>query len=615
MQPAPKGSAKPQSSNRSEIPEGCRWRVEDIYADWHDWHGAYDRLERKISRFSQLKGSLANSALELYEALQLNDKIDQLSYKVWFYASLRHDENQRDNDVDAKRQLVQILFAKARQASAWFNPELLQIPLEQLREWMSRHPELALYRFALEEIYRQQEHVLDEGGERLLSLGSRFNSAPQDAYSALTTADMRFPKITLADGSEVTVSYGQYRALLATCRQQEDRAAAFSALYGCYEPHINTYAALYGAICERDWYLAQARSYSSTLESSLHGNNIPSQVVHNLIETTRAGCEPLQRYHKLRRSHLGLDRYHLYDSSIPLVKDDKRYFYDEVRPWVIASVAPLGPSYQAQVRRAFEERWIDVYENEGKRSGAYSAPVYGVHPYMLLNYNDTLDDVFTLAHEMGHSMHTILAHGKQPFVYSGYTIFVAEVASTLNEALLLDYLLDHTDNPRERAGLLQHTIDSICGTFYTQVLFADWELAAHRLVEQGQPLTATRLGQLYRERLQTYYGDAITVDPRYALTWARIPHFFRSPFYVYQYATCFASSAQLLTELRTGDRERAVKRYLALLEAGGSDHPMTLLKDAGIDLTQAATIQAVVHQLDTLVDQLAHEIARIDEPA
>ena len=350
----------------------------------------------------------------------------------------------------------------------------------------------------------------------------------------------------------------------------------------------------------------------------LHGNNIPTAVVENLIDTTKAGAEPLRRYHRLRKRVLGLDTYHNYDTAIPLVDFDRKYPYEDVLEWLPASVKPLGQEYERQMRRGLASEWIDVYENPGKRSGAYSAPVYGVHPYMLLNYNDTLDAVFTLAHEMGHSMHTLLSHAHQPFVYSAYTIFVAEVPSTLSEMLFLDYMLERATDDRERIVLLQHAIDGIVGTFYTQVLFADYELQAHRLVEEGRPVTAEELGEIYFNLLKSYYGDALDYDEQSRLTWARIPHFFSTPYYVYQYATCFASSAQLMKQLTTGSegaRAAAINRYLTLLKSGGSDHPMTLLLRAGVDLSQPETVRAVVDQLDDLVTKLEKAIGNLKSEA
>ena len=603
--------AAPHLRDRSHIPDRFKWDLTDIFPGWAEWQRAYEDLEVKIGGYAALQGTLAKGPDSLLAAMKLSDDIGQLTYKVWYFASLKHDEDQRDNQLNARRQQVQILFAKTSQATAWFNPELLSIPLPAVQQWMADNTDLALYRFALEDLYRQQEHVLDEKGEHLLSLSSRFSSSPYDAYAALSTADIKHPTIKLSTGPEITLTYGQYRAILATNRSQSDRAAAFREYHKLFETNVNTYASLYSGVLQRDWFHAQSRGYRSTLESALHCNNIPTAVVENLIETTKGGTEPLRRYHRLRKRVLGLDTYHSYDTVLPLVDFDRKYPYDDVLAWLPASVGPLGPGYQRQLREALERRWIDVYENPGKRSGAYSAPVYGVHPYMLLNHNDTLDAVFTLAHEMGHSMHTLLSHAHQPFVYSAYTIFIAEVPSTLSEALFLDYMLAQATDERERIVLLQHAIDGIVGTFYTQVLFADYELQAHRLVENGRPITAEGLGEIYFNLLQTYHGDAMDADDQSRVTWARIPHFYSTPYYVYQYATCFASSAQLMKQLTTGsdaERAAAIDRYLTLLKSGGSDHPMTLLQRAGVDLDQPQTVRAVVDQLDRLVTKLEKAI-------
>jgi oligoendopeptidase F len=600
-----------RSRRREEIPERFKWNLHDIFPNWEEWDAAYKQLEAGIDKYAALKGTLASGPAKLLEAFRLSEELGQLAYRVWYFPSLRYDEDQRDNVVNAKRQQVQILFARWKQAESWFNPELLLIPLATVREWMDKSEPLNLYRFAIEDLYRQQEHVLDEKGERLMSLASRLASSPNESYWALSTADAKFPKITLSTGEEITVSYGQYRAILATRREQADREKAFLALHDTYQATLNTYATLYNGVCQRDWFQARARGYTSTLEGALHGDNIPPSVVENLIETTRAGVEPLRRYHRLRRRALGVPSYHVFDFSIPLVSFDKKYEYEQVLDWIVDAVAPLGAEYQARMRQGFGGGWIDVYENDGKRSGAYSAPVYGTHPYMLLNYTDTLDDVFTLAHEMGHSMHTILSHETQPFVYSSYTIFVAEVPSTLSEALLLDYMLERSTDPIERIVLLQHAIDNITSTFYTQVLFADYELRAHRLAEQDQPITAEILTDMYRGLLTDYYGDALDLNPPTGITWARIPHFFNSPYYVYQYATCFASAARIAEQIMRGEepnRLAARERFLTLLRSGGSDYPMEQLRRAGIDLSQPDTVRAIVNQLDDLVTRLEGEL-------
>ena len=569
-------------------------------------------LERGIEDYKKYEGTLGRGPDRLLCALKDRDALGQLSYRVWYYPSLQYDEDQRNNTINARRQRVQLLIAKWQQAASWFQPELLKLPLETIREWMAASPELALYRFAVEEVFRLQAHVLNEQGEKLLSLSDRLGSVPKDAYAALSTADAKFPTVTLSTGETTQVSYGQYRKLLATCRSQQDRRLAYEALYDTYIANLNTYAAIYNGVMHGEWFEARARGYKSTLDAALFGNAIPTSVLENLIRETKSGVGPFRRYHQLRKRVLGLSDYFVFDAFVPLVEFDERYEYDAVGDWIVEAVAPLGPEYQERVRTAFAGRWIDVYENQGKRSGAYSAPVYGANPYMLLNYNDTLDALFTLAHELGHSMHTLLSHETQPFVYAGYTIFVAEVPSTLNEALLLEYMLRRARTREERIVLLQHAIDGIVGTFYNQVLFADFELEVHRLVENDQPVTSDDLSAIYSRLLGEYWGDALSPDTRAQHTWARIPHFFQSPYYVYQYATCFASTAKLMEEIGGSDAaasRAAVSRYLDLLRSGGSDHPMALLNRAGVDLSSAETVRAVVAQLDGLVTRLERELS------
>ena len=601
-----------QVPTRESLDPRYTWDLTSIFPSWEAWEAAFADLDAGIEAYKKYEGTLAQGADRLLQALKDRDALDQLSYRVWYYPSLQYDEDQRNNTVNAKRQRVQLLFAKWQQAMSWFQPELLKLPVEAVREWMAVSPGLALYRFAIEEVFRLQAHVLNEQGEKLLSLSGRLGGVPKDSYAALSTADARFPTITLSTGESLAVSYGQYRKLLATCRVQADRQKAYEALYDTYIGNINTYASLYNGVMHGDWFEARARGYQTTLDAALFGNAIPTSVVENLISETKNGVGPFRRYHQLRKRVLGLKDYFVFDAFVPLVDSDERYRYDEVLDWIIEAVKPLGAEYQARVRKAFAERWIDVYENQGKRSGAYSAPVYGANPYMLLNYNDTLDAVFTLAHELGHSMHTLLSQEAQPFVYSGYTIFVAEVPSTLNEALLLELMLARAKTREERAVLLQHAIDNIVGTFYNQVLFADFELEAHRLVETDQPITSETLSAIYARLLSEYWGDALSPDTRAQHTWARIPHFFQSPYYVYQYATCFASTAKIVDEIGgqdQGTRAAAVTRYLDLLRSGGSDHPMTLLKRAGVDLAQPDTVRAVVKQLDDLVTRLEAELA------
>jgi oligoendopeptidase F len=604
----------PRTRTREQIPEQFTWNLLDIYPAWNEWEAGLAEFDQKLTGYAEIRGTLAQGPERLLKAFRLEDDLGQLSYKLWYYAGLTYDQDQRDNSANARRQKVQILFAKAAEARSWFTPELLRIELATVRSWMDANPDLAVYRFAIERTYHQQEHVLDEKGEHLLSLSSRFGDTPNDIHSMLANADIKHPVITLHDGKQVTLTYAQYNALLQTNRHQPDRAAAFHAFHDTFAANQNTYAAVYNGILQRDWFIAQARQFKTTLEAALHSNDIPPAVVENLVATAKAGTEPLRRYHRLRKRVLGVDTYHAYDQLVPLIDFDRKYGYPDVIDEVVEAMTPLGAEYQQNVRKAFDGRWIDVYENPGKRSGAYSAPVYGVHPYMLLNYNDTLDSVFTLAHEMGHSMHTMLSEANQPFVYSDYTIFVAEVPSTLSEMLYFDLKLSRTTDQRERVVLLQHAIDDIVGTFYRQCLFADYELQAHRLSEQGEPITAETLSRIYFDLFKTYHGDAMTYDDSAQITWARVPHFFGSPYYVYQYATCYASSAQLIQTITSGsveERREGVARFLDLLRAGGSDYPMNLLKRAGVDLSTPAPAEAVVRQLDKRVTQLEQEIERL----
>lgn len=608
--PTAVSEARPATRDRALIADEFKWDFSPIYASWDEWESGLRALGERMDAFAALKGTLKDGPHALLGAYRLFDEVGVLQYRVFRYPQLRRDTDARDQDVAARLQRVQALFARFRTGSSWFTPELLALPEQTVRGWIDATPELAPYRFPILDAYRQQQHVLDEKGEKLLSFATRFAETPRSVYTELSTSDIQFPTITLAEGREVTLTPGAYQQLLATNPSQAERAKAFAAYIGTYEATKNTYAAIYRGVLERGWFLAQARGYASTLHRALDGNAIPPAVYTTLVDTVREGVAPLQRYLKLRQKLLGLESYHLYDGQVPLVKDDATWPYRPARDLVLASVAPLGAEYQEKMRELLLGGRLDVYENEGKRSGAYSAGVYGVGPYVLMNYNDTQDALFTFAHEMGHAMHTRLSEESQPFVTSDYTIFVAEVASTVNERLMLERLLATTDDPRRRFLLLQHAIDSIVGTFYTQVLFADFERRAHARAEAGEPITADVLGGIYGGLLADYYGDAAVIDEKYRLTWTRIPHFYNSPYYVYQYATCFASSAKLYHDMFEGpeaERPAAVERYLTLLRSGGNDHPMEQLKKAGVDLAEPATVRAVVDEMARLVERLERE--------
>ena len=606
--------AGPYSLNRDSIPDQYKWDLNHIYPDWDAWEEGMVELQSMMDEYAGLKGTLADGPDQLFKAHKLYDDLNMVLYKVWRYPGLAYSLDTRNSDVFGKYQRVQTAYAKFGTATAWFTPELLAIPWETMEGWLNENDKLAPYRYGIEDTYRQQRHVLTEEQETLLSYFGPANRAVGEAYAQLTTADIQYAKTKLSEGDSIIMTPGNYYSTLASNRSQDDRRKAFKSFYGVYHANVNTYAAIYNGVLQRDWASAQARNYGSCLEAALDGDNVPTDVYKNLVSTVKAGTEPVKRYYKLRQEVMGLEEYHLYDGSIPLVEFDKTYKYDEIVDWVIDAAAPLGKDYQKQMREAFDNRWIDVYENEGKRTGAFSAGVYDVHPYLLLNFNETLNNVFTVAHEVGHCMHTILSQENQPFATSDYTIFVAEVASTLNEALFLEYMFDRTDDPVERVALLSQAIDNILGTFYTQSMWADYEMRAHEAVEQGKPMTAESIRELYTQVFEEYEGGAVELDDFYKSTWTRIGHFYRSPYYVYKYATCFASSAQLVKGIKSDDkkvREESLDKYLTLLKSGGNDYPMEQLKKAGVDLSQPEAIEAVVAQLDDLVNRLDEELKRL----
>ncbi len=608
--------ARPESRDRAGIPEEYRWDLSHIYADWGAWEADLKSLEEKMGAFEAFKGTLAQGPDQLLKVLQAQDELEQLFYKTYSYPGLMSTQDMRDNSVQAKEQQVYLTAARFEQTTAWLTPELLQIPEATMAEWLEGSEELAVYRFPLQETYRQQEHVLDEEGERLLAYAGPLGSTPGNVYSMLSTADVDFPTTTLADGTEVQCTHATYERARSTYTVQADREAVFKCHFSVYDDHANTYAAIYDGVLQRDWFTAQARSYSSGAEMKLDANDIPVEVLDNLLRTAREGAGPLQRYHQLRKERLGVETYHYYDAYLPLVDVDWTLEYDEVQPMVVDSVKVFGKDYQATVRSSFEQRWIDVYETEGKRSGAFSWGVYGVHPYMLLNHADTLTDAFTVAHEMGHTMHSVLSMENQPFATHDYTIFVAEVASMTNEDLFLDYLLERTKDPKKRVALLQRAIDDLTGGFYRQAMFADFELRAHAHVEEGNPVTAQALQEIYLGTLRDYFGDALDGQDEYANTWARIPHFYNSSFYVYQYATSKAAASLQSERMLQGSRKQrkgAVAAHLELLSSGGDASPMAQLQEAGIDFSTTAPMDALVKKMDMLVTELEEELDKLSE--
>lgn len=604
-------TAKPDTRVRAEIPEQFTWDLSDIYPNWEAWEKDLVVLQELMDQYQAFKGTLAEGPDRILATSKLSDELGQLAYRVYRYPALQQQQDTSDNTFQARLGQVQIAFVKFNQATAWYTPELLTIPEETMQRWLDETPELAPYRFGLEETYRQQTHVLDEAGEQLMAFSGGFTSTPGDTYNSLANADVQFPEFSHSNGEELTASHAVYNSGIRSYRNQADREAVFKAHFAVWDDFANTYSSIYNGILQRDWFQAQARSYDSTVEGALDGNNIPVAVLENLIETAKAGAEPLQRYNRIRKEFLRLERYRYFDSYIPLHQVDWPFHYDDAQPMIVASVAHFGAEYQNTVQRALDERWIDVYENEGKRAGAFSAGVYGVHPYMLLNYADTMNDAFTLAHEMGHTMHTVLSAENQPFATSSYTIFVAEVASMTNEAFFLDHLLATEKDPGRRIALLEHAINDIAQGFYRQTMFADYELKAHRAVEQGQPITSELLQTLYLESLNDFFGDSLDDQEWYKNTWARVSHFFNSPYYVYQYATSKSAASLFHQQMITGteaEQQTVIDRYLDLLKSGGNDHPMEQLKKAGVDFTTPAPIEAMVATMDRLVTQLEEEL-------
>jgi len=605
---------KPTTRNRSEIPQRYTWDLSHIYPNWETWEADLVHLQKLMDAYQNLKGTLAQGPKRILEASLASDELGQLAYRVYQYPGLMQSQDTRDNAIQARLERVRLALAAFRQATAWYTPELLEIPEEKMRGWLDETPELVPYRFGIEESYRMQRHVLDEDGERLLAFASTFSGTPGQTYSMLADADVSFPTVTLSDGREVVASHANYSQGLHTLREQIDREKLFKAHFTVFDDYPNTYSAIYNGVLQKDWFTARSRRYDSSLEAKLDDDNIPVSVVENLIDTARSGSTPLQRYHRLRKRTLGLERYRYFDAYLPLVEVDWVLPYDTVGRLIVDSVEIFGNAYQGTVERSFSERWIDVYENEGKRSGAFSAGVYGIHPYMLLNYADTLNDAFTVAHEMGHTMHTVLSHESQPFATSSYSIFVAEVASMTNESLFLDRLLAEESDPARRVTLLQHGIDDIASGFYRQAMFADFELRAHREVEGDRPITAEVLQKIYLEVLEAFFSDALDDQQWYRNTWARIPHFYSSPYYVFQYATSKAAAVLCHRRMTVGDkaeRSQTIDTYLELLRSGGDDHPISQLQKAGVDFTSSEPTQALVAEMDALVDRLEMELENL----
>ena len=603
---------------RSEIDNKYKWNMTDFYPDWAEWDKDLETLKSMIKEIPQYKGQIKDDSQKFVELIKLEEKMGRLLDKLYVYVYMLKDLDSKDEVSSVKLQEIQAIYTEYSVSAAWITPEILQIPKETMEKWIDENPELKDNRFGLMEIYRLQGHVLDEGKEKLLSYYGQYMGAPHDIYAELSISDMKWNEVKLSDGYEGPVTNGVYSKVLATNRNKEDRKKAFEALYGAFDNNKNTYGAIYRALLQRDVASSKGRNYNSSLEKALEPKNVPTEVYTTLLKSAIDNNAPLQRYVNLRKKALGLKEYHYYDNSINIVEYDKTFDYDVAKEMVYNSVAPLGEDYSAKMNRAISEGWIDVFETENKRSGAYSIGIYDVHPYMLLNYQSTLDDVFTLAHELGHTLHTMLSNENQPYATHDYTIFVAEVASTFNERLLLDYMIKNSNDPIEKIALIEQALGNIVGTFYIQTLFANYEYQAHKLIEEGKAVTPDVLSGIMDNLFKEYFGDSITMDELQKIIWARIPHFFNSPYYVYQYATSFASSANLydrITNTKYSEEERAKAKedYLTLLKSGGNDHPMSQLKKAGVDLEKVESFHAVAVEFDRLLDILEEELNKLEK--
>ena len=607
-----KNKMEKKEFKRDNIGQEYKWNLSDIYENYSAWEKDFEKVGELKGELAKFKGQFGNEG-KLLEFFQKQEEMDKISYKLYRYPQLARDLNSSDKEAVEHLQKVQFLFAEISTELSWVNSELVD-NRENIEKWIEKK-EFDDYRFGLKNLFRLQKHILEEKESKLLSYYSSFFSAPRSIYSEVTVTEVEWPQVTLSSGEKVDVTPANYSKILSTNRNQEDRKLMFQTFYTIYEKKKNTIAAIYNSILQKGIASKKAYNYDSFLLSHLESYNIPEEIYLNLVNTAKNNTKPLQRYLKLRKKILGLEKYYNFDGSINLIEFDKEYEYDDAKEIVLNSVAPLGKDYVEKMKKAISEGWLDVFEAKGKRTGAYSAGVYGVHPYMLLNYNKTLDSVFTLAHELGHTLHTLYSDENQPFSMADYTIFVAEVASTFNERLLLDYMLENTNDPKERIALLEQEIGNIVGTFYFQALLADYEYQAHKLAEAGEPITAEVLSKIMEDLFDKYYGDIIEKDDLIYIFWARVPHFFNSPFYVYQYATCFASSAILYEKMINSSdeskRKETLDKYIQLLSSGGNDFPMEQLKKAGVDLSKIETIEAVAKQFDLLLDKLEVEIGKL----
>lgn len=586
---------------RSEADPKYTWALEDVYANNDVWKADLEKARALPAQLAAYKGHLGDSAQKLLEFLQLGDGISVLFDSLYGYAQRRSDEDTANSLYQGMTSQAMSAMVAVDAASSFETPELLAIPDDKLEQFYQEEPALETYRLALTRIRSKRAHILSDAEEKLLAAAGEMSQAPDSVYSVFADADLKFPSATDKDGNSHPVTHGTYIPLMHSA-DRVLRKSAFASLYSVYGQFRNTAAALLSAQVKQLKFYADARKYDSTLQASLDGNYVPTEVYTNLISAVHENMAPMYRYVDLRRKLLGVDELHMYDLYTPIVSDvDVNIPYEEAKQTVYDALACMGDDYRAILKEGFDNRWIDVYENVGKCSGAYSAGLRK-HPYVLLNYSGTLDSMFTLAHEMGHAIHSYLSNKHQPVAYSNYSIFVAEVASTCNEALLMQHLLKTTKDKKRRAYLINYFLEQFRTTLYRQTMFAEFELEINRRNERGESLTAESLNALYHELNHQYFGDDIVIDKEINLEWARIPHFYYD-YYVYQYATGY-SAAIALSRRILKEGAPAVKDYIHFLSGGCSTDPISLLRGAGVDMASTAPIHDALQLFDELITEM-----------
>lgn len=592
-------------NTREEVDARYKWAIEDLYKDDEDWKRDYELLKSRIPEFTKFRGRLGESAEVLLSMQKLSDELNQLLEKVYVYANQRLHENTDNSTYQNLASQAQGLLVELSESLSFVEPELMELPDGIIETFLDENEELSVYRQYFENIIRQKKHVLPTEQEQLFAAMGEVAESPKDIFSMFNNADIRFPEIPGEDGHPVQVTHGRYMSLMQS-RNRQVRKDAFEAMYGVYGDWRNTLAAMYRANVKQEAFLAKAHKYTSDLEAALDGSHIPVKVYEQLIEAVHESMPLMYRYMKLRKKLLGVEELHMYDLYVPVIEQDHSEIpFEQAKKTVLEGLALMGEEYLHLLREGFDHGWIDVYENQGKRTGAYSWGAYGTHPYVLLNYQGTLHDVFTLAHEMGHALHSWYSDEHQPYIYAGYRIFVAEVASTCNEALLIHYLMEQSKkagDQKKTMYLINYFLEQFRTTLFRQTMFAEFEKITHGLQEQGETLTADRLCEIYYDLNKLYFGEEICVDQEIAMEWARIPHFY-TPFYVYQYATGFSAAIALSKQILE-QGVPAVEQYKKFLKGGSSMYPLELLKMAGVDMEQKAPVQDALAVFAQYLDEM-----------